>query len=63
MTDESQFVIATHSPIVPAYPDAVIFECDADGVRAIDYDEAEPVMLMTGFLADRRRYLTRLFGD
>jgi len=61
--DGSQLVIATHSPIVLAYPDALIYECDGDGVRAIDYDEAEPVRLMTGFLADRRRYVTQLFGD
>ena len=61
--DGSQLVIATHSPIVLAYPDAIIYECDVDGLHAIAYDEAEPVRLMTGFLADRRRYLTQLFGD
>jgi predicted ATPase len=61
--DGSQLVIATHSPIVLAYPDAIIYECDVDGLRAIAYDEAVPVRLMTGFLADRTRYLTQLFGD
>ena len=63
VSDGSQLVIATHSPIVLAYPDAIIYECDGDGLRAIAYDEAEPVRLMTGFLADRTRYLTQLFGD
>jgi predicted ATPase len=63
VSDGSQLVIATHSPIVLAYPDAIIYECDVDGLRAIAYDEAEPVRLMTGFLADRTRYLTQLFGD
>jgi predicted ATPase len=63
VTDGSQLVIATHSPIVLAYPDATIYECDVDGLRAIEYDEAEPVRLMTGFLADPARYLAQLFGD
>ena len=63
VTDGSQLVIATHSPIVLAYPDAIIYECNVDGLRAIEYDEAEPVRLMRGFLADPGRYLTQLFGD
>ena len=63
MPQGSQFVIATHSPILMAYPDATIYECDATGLRAITYDEAEPVRLMTGFLADPARYLSSLFGD
>jgi predicted ATPase len=63
VTDGAQFVIATHSPIVLAYPDATIYECDIAGLRAIAYDEAEPVRLMTGFLADPGRYLTTLLED
>jgi len=27
VTDGSQFVIATHSPIILAYPDATIYDC------------------------------------
>jgi predicted ATPase len=58
--DGAQFVIATHSPIVLAHPDAVIYECDEDGVHEIGYEQAEPVRLMSGFLSDRERYLAHL---
>jgi len=59
----SQFVIATHSPIVLAYPGATIYRCDADGLQSIDYEDAEPVRLTQSFLAARERYLEQLFAD
>ena len=55
-----QFVIATHSPIVLAHPEATIYECDEHGLRAIEYEDAEAVRVMSGFLADPKRYLARL---
>jgi len=59
----SQFVIATHSPIVLAYPDATIYACDADGLGLVAYDDAEPVRLTQSFLAGRERFLQQLFSD
>jgi predicted ATPase len=59
----SQFVVATHSPILLAYPGALIYECGADGLRRIDYDDAEPVRLTRGFLAGPERFLDLLFED
>lgn len=59
----SQFVIATHSPLVLAYPDALIYECDATGVRAIDYEDAQPVRLTKSFLENRERFLADLLSD
>ncbi len=56
----SQFVIATHSPIVLAYPDATILECSDTGVEAIDYEDAEPVRLTRSFLEARERFLHEL---
>jgi predicted ATPase len=56
----SQFVIATHSPLVLAYPDATIYELSADGVQEIGYEQAEPVRLTETFLADRERFLSAL---
>jgi predicted ATPase len=61
--DGSQFVIATHSPLVLAYPDAAIYEFDADGMAAVDYEETEPVRLTRSFLDGRERFLTALLGD
>ena len=61
--DGSQFVIATHSPIVLAYPEATIYACGEDGVGVIDYEEAEPVRLTRSFLDARERFLQQLFAD
>ena len=56
-------MIATHSPIVLAYPDATIYACDDDGVRKVDYDDAEPVRLTSVFLGAREGFLHHLFAD
>jgi predicted ATPase len=59
----SQFVIATHSPILLAYPEATIYECSDEGLRQIEFEEAESVRLTRSFLDSRERFLDRLFTD
>jgi predicted ATPase len=59
----SQFIIATHSPIILAYPDSTIYSCEADGLRAVDYEEADPVRLTQSFLQARERFLRELLAD
>ena len=59
----SQFVIATHSPIILAYPDATIYSFDSDGLRKVDYEDAEPVRLTQNFLQARERFLRELLSD
>jgi predicted ATPase len=59
----SQFVIATHSPIVLAYPDARIYACSEDGVEAVAFADAPPVRLTQSFLAAPERFLAALFAD
>jgi predicted ATPase len=58
----SQFVIATHSPILLALPGAAILQLDDDGAREVGYDEAAPVDLTRRFLADPEKSLRRLLG-
>lgn len=49
--ENSQFVIATHSPILMAYPDALIFGIAADGsLEAVDYKETEHYRVTLDFL-------------
>ena len=36
-----QIVMATHSPLLMAYPDAWIYQFDRDGVRRVSYEETE----------------------
>jgi predicted ATPase len=60
----SQFIVATHSPILLAYPGAVIWQIGADGtMRRVDYDDADPVRMHRDFLADPGRYLHHLLRD
>ncbi|MEU4426068.1 AAA family ATPase [Actinoplanes sp. NPDC024001] len=59
----SQFIIATHSPVLLACPDATIFELGAGGIAEIDYDQADAVVLTRAFLANPQRFLDRLFGE
>jgi predicted ATPase len=56
----SQFIVATHSPILLAYPGATIYECGEDGLERVDYDDAGPVRLTRGFLAAPERFLSLL---
>jgi predicted ATPase len=59
----SQFIIATHAPIVLAYPDALIYSLDANGIRPVDYDETEHVNLTRDFLNNRTAYMRRILDD
>lgn len=59
--DDSQFVIATHSPILMAYPDAWIYQLDAAGVRRVDYQDTEHYQVTRNFLANPQRMMDVLF--
>ncbi|MEU8663615.1 AAA family ATPase [Actinoplanes philippinensis] len=57
----SQFLIATHSPILLASPGATILEITPEGpIREVSYDQAEPVAMTRAFLADPARFLQHL---
>ncbi|MCD2187591.1 hypothetical protein [Actinomycetospora soli] len=57
----SQFVVATHSPILLAVPGARILEVGDDGTRRpVDVDGAMPVALIRSFLADPARCVAEL---
>lgn len=56
----SQFIIATHSPIILAYPDATIYACTPDGVETVQYEDTDLVRLSRAFLDGRERFLHEL---
>ncbi len=58
----SQFIIATHAPIVLAYPGAKIYQLGADGIASVRYDQTEHVSLTRDFLNDRERFMRRLLA-
>ncbi len=53
-----QFVIATHSPILLAYPDAQIFSFDEGHIEEVTYEETTHYRIYKQFFADRSTYLT-----
>jgi predicted ATPase len=59
----SQFIIATHSPILMAYPDAQIFQFAEDGVTPVAYEDTEHVRLYRHFLCDPDSYFHHLLSD
>jgi predicted ATPase len=59
----SQFLIATHSPIVASFPGAGIFEFGPNGLRSVAYDDLESVSLYRHFLRNPKQYLDRLFRE
>jgi len=57
---DSQFIIATHSPILMAFPDATLFNFEQDTIQQVAYDDLEHVNLMRSFLDDPQAYLRQL---
>ena len=57
----SQFLIATHSPILLAYPGALIYHLGPDGIAPIRYEDTEHYTLTRDFLNNRERYFKHLF--
>lgn len=53
----AQFIIATHSPILLACPDARIYSFDQVPIAPVKYEDTEHFQTYHGFMSDRRRYL------
>jgi predicted ATPase len=60
---DSQFVVATHSPILMAFPNARIYLLDGEGIRPADYRETEHYQLTRQFLENPERMLHYLLGN
>ncbi len=58
-SENCQFIIATHSPILMALPGARILSFDQH-IEEIAWDETDHVVLTRAFLADPERYLRHL---
>ena len=55
-----QFIIATHSPMLMAFPQAAIHVFANGTIQLTPYAEVEHVSLMKSFLADPQRFLRHL---
>jgi predicted ATPase len=59
----SQFIIATHSPILLAYPNAKIYQLGENGIREITYEETESFIVTKDFLTNYRNSLRILLSE
>jgi predicted ATPase len=55
-----QFILATHSPILMAYPDATIYQLDQEGMSEVHYSETEHYQLTRLFMQDPQAFLRHL---
>lgn len=59
----SKFIIATHSPILMAFPNAEIYEFSGNGIKSISYRETEHYKLTRQFLENPEKMLKYLLED
>jgi len=60
ISQDAQFIIATHSPLLLAFPDAQIYSFDRIPVQAVAYEELDHVRITRDFLNAPNRYLTQI---
>jgi predicted ATPase len=62
VNENSQFIIATHSPIIMSYPDASIFEFSEDGINECPLEETNHFKIMKQFFDDKNRMIHHLLN-
>ena len=53
----SQFLIATHSPILLAYPDSTIYQFSAEGIDTVSYQDTDTFQIMKAFINNPEKML------
>lgn len=60
---DSQFIIATHSPILMAYPKAEILELSENGIASVNYRDTEHYKLTRQFMDCPERMIQLLLSE
>jgi predicted ATPase len=60
---KSQFIIATHSPIILGYPDAWIYQTTSRGLERVEYEDTDHFQVTRSFLNRRQIFLDALLSD
>ncbi|WP_411279282.1 AAA family ATPase [Gemmatimonas sp.] len=63
VTREAQFVIATHSPMLLAFPGATVLSLDGGVIEPIDYRDTDHFRITRDFLAAPERFFRYLFEE
>jgi predicted ATPase len=61
--DNSQFIIATHSPIIMAYPNSKILQLNQDNIETVTYTDTEHYQVTKNFLSNTEKMLSILLGE
>ena len=61
--NESQFIIATHSPILLAYPNAKILYFNENGIQEMSYEDTEHYSVTREFLNNYKRMIEILISE
>ncbi|WP_211745686.1 AAA family ATPase [Paenibacillus sp. Marseille-Q4541] len=59
----SQLIISTHSPILMAYPDSVIYQLNDHGIETVTLEETDHYVIMKQFMNHKESMLSELFYD
>lgn len=59
----AQFLVSTHSPIILAYPGAVLLSLDGDAIHPVRYIDTDHYRVTKQFLISPERYFRHLFTD
>ncbi|MFX3675600.1 MAG: AAA family ATPase [bacterium] len=59
----SQFVIATHSPILLAYPNSIIYQVSDVGIKSVNYENTEHYQITKSFLNKHEQMMSILIDD
>ncbi|MFT3986116.1 AAA family ATPase [Aestuariivirga sp.] len=60
---DSQFIIATHSPILMAYPGAWIYQLTKHGLERVSYQDTEHFQVTRNFLNRHEQIVSQLLDD
>lgn len=58
-----QFIIATHSPIIMAYPNSIIYEINGEKIRKVDYENTQHYKVMSSFFKNKDKILNIILNN
>lgn len=63
LDQQSQIIMATHSPILMGFPGARIYQLRPEGISQVEYEDTEHYQITRDFMNSRESYLRHLFSE
>ena len=60
--NDSQFIIATHSPMLLAFPDAEVYQIREDGIASVRFQDTDHYRTMVRFLQNPESAIEDILG-